>query len=161
MVEAEEEKIMRGTISYMNDAPYDPLNVTDPDPATPKEEKIRTKIYAGSNRRSSDRYQLSKENQEMVNVLTKKMQCMKDHCIVPKEAQPHVSHHYGALKEIGEGDIGKGIDKTRNQFFEVEGVSGFWKDVKRKAILSIIYLVIAFVAGILLLGFIEKMKTGM
>jgi hypothetical protein len=115
--------------------------------------------YAGDERRKSDRLKLPNDLQTLVDVLDKRMACHSS-CVIPRAAQPHISHLFGAIEDIGQGKIPRGIDEARDQHKDVKEILNSWKDAKRNVIRTVIWVITAFVLGAVGLGIIQRVTGG-
>ena len=125
-----------------------------------QKDKKKTTYIGPEHRHNNNRHTFTIEHQELLNVLDEKLTKCRNYCVIPQDAQKEVSHMFGAIREVGEGNIGKGIDQARDQHKEVRGLLSTWRSIKNKVLFTVIVVLTATLLGMIGLGLIQKLKAG-
>jgi hypothetical protein len=117
--------------------------------------------YAGPENRDYNRPRLTEEGQLLVNAICGRMKgSCKDNCVIDKEAQPYVSKAIEAVKEVGEGSIPVGINKTRELILDVDQEQKTKRAIKDKAISTVTAIIVTAVIGLIAYAIVHKVQGG-
>jgi hypothetical protein len=117
--------------------------------------------YAGEENRGEERLDLSDESQKLLHALDKRMKAgCRESCIFPTFAHPHAGHLAGAIREVGEGDMSRGIDDGRDLCKRTKGFFETLDRSKSTVLNTILKLVVGAVLALIAVGFWQKIQGG-
>lgn len=119
--------------------------------------------YAGIDRRcDTDRGEALPEGfQAVLEALDKRIANCKDNCIFPKDFKRAAQKAAGTLAELGDNSYYKGIDNLRDNYKESRSFFSWLGSTKAIVWRTIITVVVIGALSWFVIGFIQKIKSGM
>jgi hypothetical protein len=106
--------------------------------------------------RNGDRAVLSEDSRNLLKEIENVFVKCKETCPIPIEDQPHIGHAVGTFKDMGNGDLARGINNHADNHREMTGWSRIWRDVQSWTLKTIVVLAIATIIGLLASGYFNR-----
>ena len=108
------------------------------------------------NRDKSSRPELTPGEQFLLNEVREIKAC-RSGCFINQKYHQHVNHAFGAIEEVGDGNIPNGINKSRDTIKKMDARFEFEQSLGKKALQYLIVFIVGAVMTLIILGFKTEM----